>query len=292
MGGPISGDSVRRITQGFGQQVAQQREQEVEAAYALPAEPQEVEPVNPIKERGNVSTDGTLLLVRGEGWKEVKLTVMSACELEQDKSQKGQRWSERRVRLKAHSCQAGLWGPDELGRYQYVEGKRRGLGECAVLTSVNDAAAWIERVTRENFPHAVQIIDWPHATQHLWMAAHALYGEGTPKAQQWGQQQERALWQGQVQEVVRVLDGWAERADMRSVRDYFQAHGRQMDYATYRRKGYPIGSGTVESAGKNYVQHRMRRSGRGWGRQTAQAMLSALSELHSGRFDRLWNQLA
>ncbi len=30
-----------------------------------------------------------------------------------------------------------------------------------------------------------QAVDWYHAKQHLWTVAHALYGEGTPEAQQW-----------------------------------------------------------------------------------------------------------
>ena len=36
------------------------------------------------------------------------------------------------------------------------------------------------------------------------------------------------------------------------------------------------------------VHHRMRRPGRGWQRDNAQAMLAGLSELHSGRFERAW----
>jgi hypothetical protein len=52
-----------------------------------------------------------------------------------------------------------------------------------------------------------------------------------------------------------------------------------------------IGSGTVESGINTVVHHRMKRQGRGWERLNAQAMLAALSELHSGRFQATWKSL-
>jgi hypothetical protein len=62
----------------------------------------------------------------------------------------------------------------------------------------------------------------------------------------------------------------------------------QMNYDYFRQAGYPIGSGTVESGINTVVHHRMKRQGRGWKRQNAQAMLAALSELHSRRFQAAW----
>lgn len=65
-----------------------------------------------------------------------------------------------------------------------------------------------------------------------------------------------------------------------------------MDYARLRREGYPIGSGTVEGGINTVVHHRMKRQGRGWKRQQAQAMLAALGELHSDRFLSAWHSTA
>jgi hypothetical protein len=58
-----------------------------------------------------------------------------------------------------------------------------------------------------------------------------------------------------------------------------------MRYAHRRHQGYPISSGTVESAANMVVHHRLRRPGRGWFRISGQAMLAGLGELHSGRFE-------
>lgn len=286
VGRKISKDTVRRITEGFGQGVGEWRQEKVEEVYdPLEGDEDKVEQVYPIQAQGNISTDGTMILVRGEGWKEVKLTVISAVELDESDTERG-------VTLSRHSCQMGLWDADTMARYQYLEGLRRGLWDCEKLSSVNDAAAWILRITQDNFPQATLIVDWPHAQQHLWQAAYDLYGEGTESARQWAEAHTDLLWQGQGAEILSALEPLTEDEDARRAHDYLANHLQYMDYARYRRDGYPIGSGTVESGGKNYVQHRLKRSGRGWNRDTGQAMLSALSEFHSDRFELAWEQCA
>lgn len=75
----MSGDSVRRLTEGWGQVVAGQRDAEVAGLYALDSvEEKEVAELDPLEQQANLPTDGGMLLVRGEGWKEVKLVTVSA----------------------------------------------------------------------------------------------------------------------------------------------------------------------------------------------------------------------
>ena len=236
-----------------------------------------------------------MILVRGEGWKETKLCVISAVEVRpaEERAAAGRRVGDPWVRLHGHSCQAGLWDADTLGRYQYVEGLRRGVEDCKQLSSVNDAAVWIERITAENYPQAVQIVDWSHAVAHLWQAAKAVFGEGNAQGQSWVTTQEGILWQGRPLEVAQAIAALPSSAkEVAEVQGYFQTHHERMHYDRYRAAGYPIGSGTVESGGKNYVQRRLKRPGRGWNRNTAQSMLAGLSEMHSNRFEHAWNDFA
>lgn len=297
----ISADSVRRVTEAWGERVAEARAAEVEKVFTpakqvLPDDAPVIEPVRPVGERGNISTDGHMILVRGEGWKEVKLSVLSAVDVRPAKERpasESRRAGDPWVRLYGHSCQAGLWDADTLGRYQYGEGLRRRLEDCQQLSSVNDAAAWIERVTAENYPQAIRIVDWSHATTHLWQVAHAVFGEGTARSQEWATAQEEALWQGRAGDVAQAIGALSSTApEVAQGRGYFLAHQEQMHYDLYRAAGYPIGSGTVESGGKNYVQRRMKRPGRGWNRHTAQGMLAVLSEMHSNRFHHAWERFA
>ncbi len=212
--------------------------------------------------------------MREAGWKEVKLSVISEVKPTLVSSPKPGEAPEIRVLLTQHSYQAGLWNADELGQHQYLEGVRR-------LSSVNDGAPWIERVTTSNHPQAIQILDGSHAKERFWKVAKAAFGEGSLASQQWLETQAECLWDGRVKEVVSALQAldWNQISCLDDVRQ---------SPAYFRQAGYPIASGTVESGINTVIHHRMKRQGRGWKRKQAQARLAALGEFHSGRFQSAW----
>jgi hypothetical protein len=307
-GGSTSRSSVRRVTQGFGGQLAKQKAEEAQRAMAIGPDlesPRErrVTLKDEIQGVGNVSSDGTMILIREEGWKEVKMAAFSQVEVlepDSEKRRRGQREGKRKeddvVRLSRHSYCAGLWDADTFGPYQYAEGLRRGLDLLERLSSVNDGAPWIERITGMNFPQATQIVDWSHSTRRLWAVASAVHGDDKPEAAVWIERRKDELWAGKVEPVIRELKalelGQSTYPDeVQQAPGYFQGNCERMRYDAFRADGYPIGSGTVESGARNVVQPRMRRPGRGWKRENAQAMLAALCELHSGRFRWAWQQV-
>lgn len=167
-------DSLRRLTEGWGTANVAQRETDTGGLYELgPAEEKPVEVVDGIQFQANVSTDGGMMLVRDEGWKEVKLVVVSAVRpktaSERSDHPDGRRYApwEPQMMLERHSYQAALCRADTMERYQYLEGCRRGIPSCGKVSAVSDAAEWIERITYINFPEATQIVDWFHAAERL-----------------------------------------------------------------------------------------------------------------------------
>ena len=326
VGGAISGDSVARVTEGWGQAVDGHRAAEAERANR-PAQTGErpcdrrLAEVDPIVGQANLSTDGTMVRIRGEGWKEARLTAISAVQIKASENPPGEalcaggvrpaengaeqaprrqpsrRDGDLRVHLSRHSYQAGLWDVETMGQHQYAEGLRRGIDHCQRLSSVNDGAPWIERITSTNFPGIPQIVDWPHASGRVWLVANTVFGDQTPEAKQWAEGQLDRLWEGQVADVVLTLEGlnldqerWPD--GVRQAPGYFRSNQERMRYDVFRAQGYPIGSGTAESSAQTMVHHRMRRPGRGWQRGKGHAMLAGLSELHSGRFERAWQATA
>jgi hypothetical protein len=304
VGQSISGDSVRRIAEGWGRQVEAQRAAEAEQASA-PAQRGEnpttrrVAEQDPIAGAANISTDGGMMLIRGEGWKEVKMAVISAVDIRPaeerpaKESEPSRRAGDPVVRLTDHSYQVGLWDADTMARYQYAEGLRRGIDHCRRLSSVNDGAPWIGRITSLNFPAAIQIVDWSHAEGKLWQVSKAVFGEQSVWGRSWVAAQLDSLWRGGVDRVAAALrgldlnhEGWP--AEVHQSPGYFEGNCERMRYDEFRAQGYPIGSGTVESGINTVVHHRMKRPGQGWGRSNGQAMLAALGELHSGRFEQAW----
>ncbi len=94
----------------------------------------------------------------------------------------------------------------------------------------------------------MQILDWFHATEYIWNAATALWGEADTARVAWTEQQLTALWQEQVANMLRVLEAALSAGEaMRVVHTYFTHHQARMNYPAYRARGLPIGRGTVES---------------------------------------------
>jgi hypothetical protein len=304
VGQPITRLSLWRLASGAGQalRAAQQREAtqaNAPAALGIPLSP----PVAlgaPITDQANVSSDGVLIRLRAEEWKEVKVGVISAVAVLSGRAAASATAADPparqpQVHLSAHSYVAGLWDADQFGAHQYAEGLRRGVEQARTLSSVNDGAPWIERITFTNFPHAIQIVDWAHARDRLHTVAKAVWGEGARGGQRWVEARETELWEGEVGALTAALQELAlpEGAGSDIVRQtpgYFVTNAARMRYGEFRAAGLPIGSGTGENAAKSVVQQRMRRAGRGWGRQTAQALLALLGEYHSGRFDWAWRE--
>jgi hypothetical protein len=240
-----------------------------------------------------------MILIRGERWKEVKLMTVSEVEVRPEteraerKSGASRRSADPLVTLKGHSYQAGLWDADTMALHQYTEGIRRGIEGCERLSSVNDGALWIERITGLNFPEAIQIVDWSHAKKKLQKVGKTVFGERSPEGKEWIEDRLDHLWSGKIKQVEAALEALGEGQEecpdeVRQARGYFEGNRKRMCYDEFRSEGYPIGSGTVESGMNTVVHHRMKRPGRGWRRSNCQAMLAGLSELHSGRFDRAW----
>jgi hypothetical protein len=116
-GGHMSGDSLTRITEGFGKKLETQRVAEAEMVYKAEVPPEAEQVVKsqaPIAGKANLSTDGGMVLIRGEGWKEVKMSVVSEVVMSPVTPSPENPAPDPKVNLTNHSYQAGLWDADRL----------------------------------------------------------------------------------------------------------------------------------------------------------------------------------
>lgn len=287
---PLSKSSLQRLTVEVGQVVVAQQAAEAEATVKVPACGEEVVTRRQMPEPDRavmaVSMDGVLLNIRGEGWKEVKLVTISAVEVAAGEQ-------EQEVHLGHHSYRAGLWEAKEFAKQQWAEGCRRGVEKAKTLVSVNDGAVWIWLIVAMCYAPCVEIIDWWHLVEKLWAAANALLGQGQAQTTAWVHQQKSHLWTGQRRAVLQALRHLCPRTAplpeaVRPLLSYLFHHRHRMDYERFRQAGYPVGSGSTESACKVVVQERMKQAGMRWNRESAQAMLALRCVLLSGRWDEVW----
>lgn len=271
--------------------------QEIEAMEWIPAQ-------DPIQEHAGVSIDGLTILIRGEGYREVKMVSVSEV-AEQDKRElpdvegerfgdvavsKGEQGRQDGLRLERHSYRAVLGEKAAFAPALKAELARRRVRGVKTITTVNDGADWIWDLVQSYLPlWRVEVLDWPHTMQNLAKASNAAYGEGTEESRAWLAQRETELWHGQLMQVEIALYQLPLRYKdrgraIRQVKGYIDHHWKRIQYDRFREEGRPIGSGTVESGAKNVVQWRMKRGGQSWSRPGATRMLAALGEVHSRRW--------
>ena len=73
---------------------------------------------------------------------------------------------------------------------------------------------------------------------------------------------------------------------VKNLLDYVTQHRKRMDYARFRSLGLPIASGAIESANRQVVGDRAKRSGMRWTRAGLQRILSLRAAFLSGNWDR------
>ena len=152
---------------------------------------------------------------------------------------------------------------------------------CPELVFLGDGAVWIWNLVSRYYAHAVQIVDWYHAEEHLETVAAAAFPAPQQRSR-WLEDVVQALWEGQVERVVDACQALASScSEARKGADYFYTNAERMRYDRFRAAGYMIGSGSVESACKQIVSQRLRLPGAQWivegAVQTAKARAAWLS---------------
>jgi hypothetical protein len=172
----------------------------------------------------------------------------------------------------------------------------RGLDPQHFLQVLGDGAPWIWNLADLHLPGVPQLLDFYHGAEHLHATAQSLWTQ--EQAGAWVHERLDQLQSGQLRSFFAALrrlpPGASAEADDSPQRllDYFLKNCRRLDYRSALRKNLPIGSGTIESAGRHIVQLRLKQSGMRWSPEGAQAILNLRTLHRSGDFEQYWEDLA
>ena len=141
----------------------------------------------------------------------------------------------------------------------------------------------------DRLPHAEQILDFKHAKQYLWEAAKLIYGEGSAFVTAWVKERETLLLDDQVQQVILHLHAFLDlRPALAPILHYFEQNQGRMRYGTYRQKGYFMGVGAIESAGKQLATERIKGPGMRWNVMEVNALLKLRCLLLEQSWQTYW----
>lgn len=287
----ISVKSVWRLTQRWGEAIQALEAKETERAnHTYDPLAASLDGQAATKRRG-VAMDGTMIYVRQEGWKELKVGCFFNVELAPGRDpETGDRIELGRARNNSYVSHLG--GPEAFGEKIWSEAQRRYWHQASDTQVIGDAAPWIWNLVGDYFYDAHQVVDWYHAKEHLSQAAHLAYGEGSSEARRWLHQQETPLFQGHADRVSQAITRLAEqhpsaKEDLLKQAGYFANNQHRMYYLEMRADGWVIGSGMVESGGKRF-KDRFTKSGMRWSRSGAERLLPIRAAIMSRRFDERW----
>jgi len=257
----ISDDTLRRQTEAAGAALtALEDEASAQLEREFPAPPQ-----GPAIQQ--VSVDGAMVHLVDGTWAEVKTAAIGTVTTRRNKA------GEREVHTTDLSSCSRLADVASFGRRFQLEVFYRGTQTAGTVVAVQDGADWIQGLFDTYRRDAVRVLDFAHLVEHLATAARAVYGADSPGFQAWLAVAAHILKHRGPDEILVELrqlpiSAAADRATAATLRDetiaYLEARLPQTQYHRFQAKGYPIGSGCVESAGKLLVEARLKGSGMHW----------------------------
>jgi hypothetical protein len=195
-------------------------------------------------------------------------------------------------------------GPDEILEVLALRLHQVGASQAEVVAFRADGAPWIwerlEWVAKRLGLKKTQVsygLDWCHAVHHISLALASLTGEAErrrvfKKMRKW---LKRGAWQKVVRGLIDLMleKGLDENTPVWTEIAYLERHGEagRLDYAKFRRRRLPVGSGAIESAIRRVINLRMKGNSIFWKQENAEGMLVLRGLVLSRRWKETFAQI-
>ena len=274
LGTQLSEADVYRTAEALG---AVAEAEEVAATTTVPATP-----VTPASDTLLIGADGTSTFTDGD-WHEVKVGVVAplgpVCKPDPKDGHP-------RLVVGDKAFCAFVGSADDFFPRLEALARTAGWGHPAIRTvvAIGDGSSWIwNRFAAFQQPGVehIEILDYIHASQHVWDVAYAVYGSGTLDAHVWAEplcDQLKTQGPDPVHAALSKLHPTTPEADkaVANAREYFKDHAAagRLDYPVFAARGLPIASGVVEASCNSVVCQRTKGAGKRWRRLGAQTILN------------------
>ena len=228
--------------------------------------------LQPAQEPGETSDRGLPRRQRKEQWREVRIGLARQLE-EADATYVG--------RMDTYP---------EVVSQLFRAGVSHGLSPDTETIGVADGGNGLMEELQVQFPNLTFILDRPHVVQHLHETAEAMALDKDPR-HHWVSRHISRIDAGDVRMVIQELrqhrgEG-SERT--RQLAQYLHRFRHCVHYDAYKARGFPIGSGQVESAHRWIPQKRLKLPGATWKPDTINPMLALRILRANGWWQQYWD---
>jgi len=280
----INKETVREVTEHIGRAIYEEDTQRAKQSLEYMTMPKA--PKTPKKMTLYIMTDGAAVNTRvedenGSTWRENK-TVMVFTDKDMIKRKDGSHIITR----KEYAAYIGR--AEEFRKYVWDLAVRNGYGQIERVVLIADGATWIRNMCNELFPDAVQILDLYHLKENVYSYAKHMFKQDASKYVPWSEALNAKLEKGYVDEVLSALPKSEKLpANVVNLRTYLENNRQKMNYPKYKKLGFFVGSGAIESANKVILQRRLKQSGMRWSVLGAQYVLALRCKVESGLWDKV-----
>jgi len=232
-------------------------------------------------DKQQVSADGAMVHLVGGEWVEVKTLILG----EVTRTKRGE------VCTQQISTFSRLFDAEHFTQASLVETHRRGLEGAAAVCAVQDGAEWLQGLVDYHRADAVRILDFAHAAEYINEIGQAVQAAGGRLPARWLEGVLHRLKHQGPERVLKHLAWLAARYPRPAVQEklaYLHKRLAHMQYPTYQAAGWPIGSGSVESANKVVVEARLKGAGMRWERHNVNPMLALRNAVCNRRWQETW----
>ena len=262
---PSSSNLLRRVFDRNAQKLDDSDEEWIQHAMKAPSK-------EPLSKTVVVESDGSMISTT-QGWKEIKLGMVYNHQSDTTKKSQDE---EKRSTPRFVATMAGI--------IEFEDMLEQALdSHCnerpKVVLWLGDGAKGFWNIAKRVCPSAIEILDWYHAISHAADCAKVLFDDSLMQELWVDNVKCQLKKKNGVEHILDDLEGClflaeseSQRKAIKDLRRYYKNHQKRMDYHRYRKNGWPIGSGSIESAHRYVLQARMKRSGQHWSPKNADKM--------------------
>ena len=165
-----------------------------------------------------------------------------------------------------------------------------GMSPETKVIGIADGGNGLKEELENQFENLKFILDKTHLKDHLYETAEEL-GIDCKERAQWVDANLSKISKGHVDEVIEDLEAIYSKRNIHRVKrliGYLRRFINSVNYEEFKEKGFPIGSGEVESAHKSIPQKRMKIPGACWHPERINPMLSLRVLRANGWWDNYW----
>lgn len=237
----------------------------------------------------NIMADGSMLSIRtkeGLCWKENKLGLVY-----KDNNQIKRIDGKNIITEKEYISYLG--SVETFKKLLFKTAINNGYGTTKNTIFIADGAPWLWNICDELFPDSVQILDYYHLSENIYKYAKHLFPNDETEIKKWAETALKEVKEDNIDALIdRLPDidySKEENQDIPNLKGYLLTNKNRVNYKEYKKQGYCIGSGAIESANRKVIQQRLKQSGMHWSPKGGQSIASLRVKYCSDKWNEIEN---